>query len=239
MPPDPFASGLFSSVLAWLFCIPVILSLVAGALGMLFEKTDDQIPRWFIVWIVLCVVALSPFRYLALLTLIGTAYSVQSFGAFISVFPLAIYIPIVFGVLCGVGVVLPLLFTLRMAFHNLKDPVVSQARLVLGSIVAPANMLGGYFLFFWLLTYAGKTVHWLRAEDVIGATNGPALFVYQHALKYAMPLPVVGYYQDVTASDRDMLRNHVASFYLGERAEARYVKLSYPTLYEKLTKKEE
>lgn len=74
----------------------------------------------------------------------------------------------------------------------------------------------------------------LRAENVIGATNGPVYFVYHHALKYGMPLPVANIYEDVTASDRDMLRNHVASLYLGRRAEARYVRLAYPALYDKL-----
>jgi hypothetical protein len=50
-----------------------------------------------------------------------------------------------------------------------------------------------------------------------------------------LPLPVAGHYQGVTISDRDMLRNHVASFYLGDRAQAKYVKLAYPALYESLT----
>jgi hypothetical protein len=50
-----------------------------------------------------------------------------------------------------------------------------------------------------------------------------------------MPLPVARYYEEVTVSDRDMLRNHVASFYLGRQAEAKFVKLSYPVLYQKLT----
>jgi len=62
---------------------------------------------------------------------------------------------------------------------------------------------------------------------------------YDHALKYVMPLPIAGHYQDVTVSDREMLRNHVASFYLGSQAEAKFVKLSYPALYERLTSRAE
>lgn len=235
MAPDPFASGTASLVLAWLFTVPVILSLVFGGISMLFERTDDEVPRWFLVWMTLCLLILSPFRYVLLLTIIGTAFPVQSFGALVSILPLGIYVPIVFGILYFAGLVLPLLLTLRIAFHDLKSPVVTQGRLVSGALIAPLNMIGGYFLFFWLLTYAGMTVHWLRVDDVIGATNGPALFVYEHGLKYAMPLPIAGHYQDVTVSDRDMLRNHVASFYLGDRAQAKYVKLAYPALYERLT----
>lgn len=238
MAADPYASGTISLVLAWMFSIPVILSLVGGGVGILFEKTNDDVPRWFLVWLVLCVLVLSPFRYIVLLMVIGTAYPVQSLGAAISVFPLAFYVPIVFGLLCLAGFVLPLLLTLAIAFQGLASPVVTKSRLLLGALVAPVNMVGGYILFFWLLTYAGMTVHWLRGEDVIGATNGPALFIYEHGLKYGLPLPVAGHYQNVTQSDQDMLRNHVASFYLGNQPEAKYVKQAYPSLYEKLTARE-
>ena len=236
MPLDAFASGSLATVLAWLCALPVFLAVIAGGIDMLFEKTDQEVPRLFVAWMTVCILVLSPFRYMVLQLIIGAAYPVQSVSAFISALLLALYVPIVFGLLYAASLALPLLLTLRIAFHDLKSPVVTPGRLVLGSVVAPINMIGGYFLFFWLLSYAGKSVHWLRAEDVIQATNGPAFFAYNYGLKYVTPLPIAGHYQEVTTSDRDMLRNHVASFYLGRRAEAVYVKKAYPALYEQLTK---
>jgi hypothetical protein len=131
--------------------------------------------------------------------------------------------------------VLPLVLTTLVGFGSLRTPQISRGRLVLGALVAPVTMAGAYLLFFWLLPFAGWTVHWLRADDVIGATNGPAYAVYDVALKHFLPLPIAGYYVDVTTSDRDMVRNHVASFYLGRGAEAFYVSESYPDLYAELT----
>jgi hypothetical protein len=202
---------------------------------MLFEKTDDQIPRWFVVWITLCVLVLSPLRYMMLQIIVASAYMVQSVGAFFSILPLAMYVPIVASVLYFVGLGVPLLLTLYIPFGNLRTPRVTTGRLLLGALAAPINAIGGYLAFFWVLQFAAVSVHWLRAEDVIGATNGPAFVTYDLALKHFMPLPMKEFYGDVTQSDREMLRNHVASYYLGNRAEARYVHLAYPDLFKRLT----
>ena len=235
MTQDPLASGAISSVLAWLVATPIMVSVLIGAFGLLFEKTDESIPRWYLGWVSVCVLVFSPFRYIVLLLLIGAAYPVQSPAALASTIPLMFYTPIVFGVLVFVGIGLPILVTHWVAFRDFKTPVVGTGRLIVGALTAPVCMAGGYLLFFWILPFAGASVHWLRATDVIGATNGPASFAYEHVLKIGLPLPLRTYYVDVTESDRDMLRNHVASFFLGDRAEAHYVMLAYPDLYAKLT----
>jgi len=201
----------------------------------LFERMDPSIPRWFGIWLAVCLVVFSPLRYIILQVIVASAYAVQSVGAFISIFPLALYVPIVFGILYLIGVGLPLYVTLRVAVGNLKTSQMAKGRLALASLTAPVVMLVGYTAFFWLLQFATLTVHWLRAEDVIGATNGPAYVSYHLVLGHLMPLTVMGYYAEVTHNDRDMLRNHIASFYLGEKSETRYVRLAYPALYARLT----
>jgi hypothetical protein len=232
---DPFASNTLSMVLAWIFATPVILTVIAGGVEMLFSRVDEAVPRWFVVWMTLCILVLSPFRYIVLQLIVGSSYAVQSVGAFFSLLALGAYVPIVFGLLYFIGVGLPLVLTLRVAFGSLKNPKATKGRLVVGSVIAPLNAVGGYLAFFWLLQYAAFTVHWLQADDVIGATNGPAAVVYSLVLKHFTPLPVKGYYTEVSNTDREMLRNHVASFYLGWRAEAGYVRLSYLDLYTRLT----
>lgn len=235
MTADPFASSTLSLILAWVLTIPFLLGVLGTGFSMLFEKADDQIPRWFVVWIIVCIVVFSPLRYMILQVIIGTAYPVQSLSAFLSLFLLTFYIPIVFGLLYFIGVGVPLLATVRLSFGKLASPVITKTRLFFASILAPVAMSAGYVGFFWLLQYAAYSTHWLRADDLIGAANGPATVAYSGALKYLLPLPVSGYYKDVSNTDRDMLRNHIATFYLGRGAEARYVKLAYPELYRKLT----
>ncbi len=232
---DPFASGWLSLILAWILAIPVILGVIAEGLILLFERTSEAIPRWFVVWMALCILILSPFRYTVLQLIVASAYSVQSGRAFFSLFLLALYVPIVFGLLYFIGIGLPLLLTLRIAFGSLSKPKATTGRLIFGGLIAPLNALGGYLAFFWVLPFAAFTIHWLNLYDVIGATNGPATVTYSLGLKHVMPLPVKEYFTEVSNTDREMLRNHVASFYLGWRGEARYVKLSYPELYTRLT----
>ncbi len=232
---DPFASSTISTVLAWVVALPVILAALGAGIGMLFERTSDEIPRWFVVWLMLSLLILSPLRYMVLQIIVSSAYPTQSLRAFLSFFLLALYVPIVFGALYFVGLGLPLILTLRVVFGSLTKPKVTRPRLALGALMAPLNAVGGYFAFFWLLQFAALSVHWLKAADVIGATNGPASVTYSLVLGRFMPLPIRGFYADVTQTDRDMLRNHVASYYLGRSAEARYVRLAYPDLYSRLT----
>ena len=88
----------------------------------------------------------------------------------------------------------------------------------------------------WLLQYAAFTTHWLRADDVIRATNGPAAVAYSVALKYLTPAPARGFYSEVSRTDRERLRNHVASYYLGRLEESHYVEAAYPDLYDQVTR---
>ncbi len=225
-------------ILAWIVAGPVVIGVLTAGMRILFERTDHGVPRWFVVWMTLCVIVLSPFRYIVLQLVVASAYPVQSVQAFISVFPLALYVPIVFGLLYAVGVGLPLYVTLRVAFGSASKQAPSTGQLIIGSAIAPLSSLAGYFAFFWLLHFAAFTVHWLRADDVIGATNGPARVTYS-VFGFLMPLPVKGYYTEVSNTDRETLRNHVASYYLGWKGEARYVRLSYPALYQRLTSESE
>jgi hypothetical protein len=230
MDADPLASSTVSVGLAWLGAVPLMVWAVATTVSILRVRTA-QVPRWFVIWIGLCILLLSPVRYLFLALLIASSFPVQSFRALIATVPLSFYLPIVFGLMALVGVGLPLWTTVSAGLGSLTKPSLSATRLALGSIVAPVASAASYVLFFFLLEFAGFTTHWLRAEDVIGATNGPALFVFEHGLAKTLPVPVTGELISVTKTDRDWLRNHVASVYLGEREFARYVERAYPELY--------
>ena len=86
---------------------------------------------------------------------------------------------------------------------------------------APVLSAVAHALFFLVLPFTGYATHWLNAEDVVQATNGPAYAAYNLALGKLMALPIKSSLESVTTADHDMLRNHVASFYLGHREFAR------------------
>jgi hypothetical protein len=197
MNPEPFASATFSVVLSWIFAAPAILSIAGACVMMLFEKADDDFPRWFVFWMLLCILVFSPLRYFFLQLLIATSYPFQSIRAFLSLLLLGLYVPIIFGILYGVGIALPLLLALWLPFRNLKAPMISTPRLIVASLLTPVSLTFGYVAFFWLLHFASFSVHWLKAPDVIGATNGPALATYSLALKHFLPLPVSDIYTEV------------------------------------------
>lgn len=173
---DYFQSHSVSLILAWLFSIPIILGLISGAIKILFEKTPG-IPRFFTVWLVICVLLFSPIRYILLQLFIATAYPFQSLRALLATLILAFYIPIIFSIICSIGLGLPLLGTIAIA--GLKDPP-SKIRLWLSGIAAPIIFLIAGWLYYLILPYAAYSTHWLNPRDVIRATNGPPEYFFKY-----------------------------------------------------------
>ena len=84
MESDYYASNTVSLVLAWIFCQPVLFAVV-GFIFWFFQK-HEGIP-WFVsAWIGLFFLWLSPIRYMLFQIIAATAYQVQSFFAFFSLF---------------------------------------------------------------------------------------------------------------------------------------------------------
>ena len=69
---------------------------------------------------------------------------VQSFGAFVSVFLLAIYVPIVFGILYFIGIGLPMLPTMAILKNQER---MTFGRGLAASIVLPIACILSSFLF--------------------------------------------------------------------------------------------
>lgn len=229
---DYFESNTISSVLAWLFSIPFLLVLVIAPFQLLFNKFEG-IPRLFVIWVVLCMVVLGPFRYVLLQLSVAIAYPVQSLSAFLSTLLLAFYIPIVFGFLYAVGLGFPALGILAIA--GTKEPL-SKVRLTAAAIAAPLLFLLGSYLYFLALPYAAYSTHWLSARDAIRATNGLPEYLYTYIVEPATPLQLPGLvkelgYENLTAKER--LRAHVATIYLGDKEFSVYVSKSYPNLQPK------
>ena len=230
MRPEIFESGIISSILAWLSALPLMLAAVAWVFTS-FAK-QEGIPRWFSIWMAVCLFIFSPARYLLFLIVAADCYAVQSWGAFFSVFLLVLYVPIVFGILYFIGVGLPMC-SLIPIFG--KGSQFTAARGLLASIVLPVVCIVCSFIFYWALPYAGWTVHWLKAKDIIRATNGPAAVVYRYFSSIGTPIILPAFYDQTPQQPLDELRCHAAAVFLSDARKGYFVKHQYPELYQKLT----
>jgi hypothetical protein len=233
MNPDYFQSYIISLILSWIFFTVTIIGIPFGII-VVFSKRLKKIHLFFLIWIIFCLIIFSPFRYIILQITLAESYSVQSFRAFITSLLLATYIPIIFAVLCGIGLGLPVLGI--MAITGFKGSI-SKTRLYLASIAVPFLFSIGSFLFCLLLPYAAYSIHWLRAEDVIRATNGPSEYTYRYIAHKWMPQKsIIQLSPDLESkliTDKERLRAHVASIYLGVREFRLYIYKTYPEFYNK------
>jgi hypothetical protein len=226
MTSDYFASSMISLVLTWIAAIPALLGILCYIFSV-FQKHED-IPWFFSVWIGLCFLVLSPIRYMFFLLVAAVGYPFQSGFAFFSVFWLGLLVPLAFGILYAAGFSGPLFAT----FWLLGKSVPSKKRYLISALAAPLFALIGSLLFSLFLPLASLSTHWLRAEDVIRATNGPAYYVFGYfgSSKYLVALPP--YASRTPGTVRDLLRCHVAYVYLGERQHSQFLKMAYPEIYE-------
>lgn len=225
---DFFESHTISFILSWIFSIPILIGLLAILIGVPFEKQKD-VPRLFLLWILLCIIVLSPARYMLLQYLMATAYPFQSISALFSSFYLIIIIPIVYSILYAIGLGLPLfaVFTVAVGFKN----TFSKVRLFIGFVTAPFIFLLGSFLFYPILPYAAYSTHMLKARDLIRATNGPAEFVYKYVVENFTPLQFPQFVHNIglaNLSSKERLRAHVAAVYLGKKQFSYYIHTAYP-----------
>ena len=81
MSDDLFSSGTLSLILAWICCLPLLVAILVLPTQHLGETFSDDSPvglKLFAAWIFLCVVGLSPMRYLFFQLALSAAYPWQS-----------------------------------------------------------------------------------------------------------------------------------------------------------------
>jgi len=216
MQTDLFQPHTISYVLAWVFSIPIFFGILGFLTPMLFEKTED-VPRLFTIWLLICIILFSPIRYIFFQIIVASVYPFQSLSAFLSLLYLSFLIPIVFSIIYAIGFGLPLLASVYVAC-GFKDNS-SKARLFFGFLAAPFLFLLGNFLFFSILQYAAYSTHMLKAKDLIRATSGPAQYFYKYVVEFGTPLSFPKMAYDIglkNLTNKERLRLHVASVYLGD-----------------------
>lgn len=227
---DPFASGPLATTLAWLVTVGTLAPALVGLIGFLVEKADMARP--FKLWLVLCLLFIAPGRYIFFQLVTAETFVVQSFAAFFASFILALYVPIVFGVLFFIGIGIPLALTILVLGDDKRR---DAGRYVGAAVVLPIACLLASWLFHVTLPLAARTVRWLPAQQVVRATNGPAAVVFDYVAAPVAPLRVPTYFELTPKDAKALRRCHVASLYLSAKEEARFLKMAYPAVYEIVT----
>jgi signal transduction histidine kinase len=221
---DLFASSTISIVLAWILAVPLVVQSAITVLS-LFKK-QPELPWILTAWVALCFVVLSPLRYMIFQLVLASSYIVQSWVAFLSTFYLFVFliVPLAFSLLFLVCVLMPY-FGVAWIIGTER----SWLRYVLGAVAAPFAASLGTLLFVFIFPFAAITTHWSRAEDAIGATNGPAYYIFCLFGSSRVLAPVPDYYYTRTPQTiKDYLRCHVAFYYLSDAEQQRFLQLAYP-----------
>jgi hypothetical protein len=232
---DFYASNNVSLVLAWIFAVPFLLTII-GAVLSLFTK-QEGVPWVFTAWVGLCFLWLSPIRYMLFQLVAACSYPVQSWFAFGTIFYPGIFIavPIAFSILYALGFLVPLF--LMLLITGFKRP--PWWRYALAAVAAPVLTLLGSFLFALLLPIAVKfTTHHLRGEDIIRSTNGPAYYVFTYLVTDIEKVDVPSYFDRTPMTSKDYMRTHVAATYLSPVEHEDFVEHAYPQIAEELKSKE-
>lgn len=227
---DCFQSHTISLILSWVFPIPITIILVAYFFIFLAKTKEHFYPLAFSIWIMICVILFSPFKYIVFQTILAESYAVQSFYAFFTSWVLAFYLPFVLGVLYGIGLVLPIFGIAAIAGYY----ATSKTRLLLAAVAAPFLLFIGKTLFFLILPYVAFSVHWLSTEDVIKATNGLTEYYYRYGEHWETQRSLKQHIPDVLLkklTPKELLRLHVASVYLSKKQQDYYISKEYPELY--------
>lgn len=204
---DPYASHPASTVLSWIACSPFLIWLVITAISAVIEK-GEKISRIVTLWLILCVLALSPARYICFQATMISAFPWQSWSALFSVIPLAMYMPFVLPVawLTGIG-------PFFAVIGSVMTEPITRWKTLLVCVLSPAACILGSYLFSVVLPYAAISIHWLKTEDILRATNGPAFYLYEYVAAPWNPMALF-FEEDQRGQD---VRNHVYTFYLGSK----------------------
>lgn len=228
---ETFESSTFSLILTWIFSIPIILSILNAIISHIFEVSRE--PTVFSFWIFLCLLVLSPIRYIFLQIFMANAYAFQSLSSLLNLFFLALFVPIVFGILYFVGIISPIYLTYTFSGLNKK---LAPIRYWLAGIIAPILFIVFSYFFYLALPYAGYATSWLHPKNVIKSTNGPASLYFEYVVEDLTPLTYTNYVHQIglnNMSAKERLRAHVASVYLSNRGNYYYVRNTYPELVKK------
>jgi hypothetical protein len=180
-----FESNMVSIVLAWV-CVTPMLGYLAFAPFALIA--DFDVSRWhraLFVWLLLCLVVLSPLRYAIFQLALFVSFPVQGLRAFFTGILALCYLPIVLGILYALSIGIPLGGTALIAGMEYDS---ARWRVIPAALVAPVLCIGAWLSFTALLPLAAGTVRWLDPVALVRATNGPSYYIFKYVAMPGTPL---------------------------------------------------
>ena len=177
------------------------------------------------IWFGLCVIVLSPLRYCMFLIIASSSFPLQGFSAFIDFIILFLYIPIVYTLLDGLS------FLPFLAIFKLFDNPKIWKNIII-AVTLPVICLLSSLIYYNLLPYAGYTIGWVSAKNIIRATNGPAAFYFKYAVAPFDIIQLPAFYDQTPMRDIDKLRCHTAMVYLSDKGKSYFLKNQYPEIWD-------
>ena len=231
MEPGTYESGAISLVLSWISTLAVLLWAVVFLVASISESAKST-PTWVLVWTVLCVLALTPFRYLVFELSLIASFPFQSWGALGQSFLLTFYAPWAFGAMAAAVVLLPMSFVFKIASEN-----PTPSRTMAAAVAAPVLCVISAFLFIGVLNpLFGWSIGWVNQRDLVRATNGPSRFLFDYVASPFSPIQFPFYFDMTRKTDVDAIRCHVAGRYLSESGEFEFVEATYPEIIDEVVR---
>jgi hypothetical protein len=220
---DPFQSSAWSTILAWVASLLVVAGVGVSVLSFVKQPNLDKRSLLFLLWAVIAMFVFGPARYIVFQLVLATSYPFQSLYSLLTCFVLFFYVPAVAFILYVIGMGLPY-FIFRWIMGRGGGGL---GTFVFALFLTPWVCKVGSVVFFALLPYAAISVHWLRVQDVMRATNGPARMAFTYFAKWRLAddmsevLPSDGFL------DHDTVRSHVAMVYLGEKQRQEFIRMAH------------
>jgi hypothetical protein len=226
--PIEFQSSTPSIVLSWIVFL-LWLKMVVNVTADLFKKKKNR-PYVVTVWTGICILVLSPIRYIWFIVLLFNFYCIQSLSAFMSFLFIETILYIVMGKIMGnIFALLPSIIVNNRLFVEEKDETFDH--IVISSIFVPLGCILSSFVFSAVLPYVACTLQWTDYKDLIKATNGQTAFIYKGFQVPFSHTTLPEYFNQGSTTNKGELRHHVASLYMTKDDEFKYYKTQYPDLF--------
>lgn len=224
-----FESHAISSALSWVGVAAILTSCALAPFASVEDSYGLRSHRILYFWLLLCLVVLSPLRYIIFQMCLAESFLVQSWGAFLTSLVALFYLPIVYGMLYVITLGIPALGTAVIAGGEISK----RWRVAVAALLAPALCLASWIPFGLLLPIAAWTVQWLDPVALVRATNGPNFYVFKYIAAPFSPIRVQFPSQELSErnlTDRDAVRLHVASVYMSSENLQWFIQEAYPGL---------
>lgn len=238
MNPDNLNPSTLSIIFPWLFTIGILvlfLMAIFSQLLTIYVSTSDLMSYTFNTWLTICILVISPIRYMILQVIIWFSLPFQSWHSLFLTLIWLIPNSLIFGFLVFIGFFAPYFIVLHISGLN-KHSYVPNIRLIITMFVTP--------IIFFIFTYIYLLVHPIQyfttnkysVTDFIRAANGPGLVYYETVGSLFLPIHTPVFVPELKPNLKVFYHLHIASTYMTREKEMYFYYNYYPEIYNKYYK---